>query len=82
MAEPSMDVLIILIVNLLKRVNEVLKWEDTLPFLLFCAKYLKFLEKEEKVGRNYKPHEFNKSDFLRNNYISPMAYRVRIRVAE
>lgn len=35
-----------------------------------------------KFGRNYKLHEVNKSDFFRNNYLSPMAYRVRIRVAE
>ena len=32
--------------------------------------------------RNYKLHEVNKYDFFRNNYLSPMTYRVRIRVAE
>ncbi len=35
-----------------------------------------------KVGIQYKLHEINKYDFLRNNYLSPMAYRVRIRVAK
>ncbi len=35
-----------------------------------------------KSGGNYKLHEVNKSDFFRNNYLSPMVYRVRIRVAE
>lgn len=32
--------------------------------------------------RSYKLHEVNKYDFFRNNYLSPMTYRVRIRVAE
>lgn len=35
-----------------------------------------------KSGRSYKLHEVNKYDFFRNNYLSPMTYRVRIRVAE
>lgn len=35
-----------------------------------------------KSGRNYKLHEVNKYDFFRNNYLSAMTYRVRIRVAE
>ena len=35
-----------------------------------------------KSGRSYKLHEVNKSDFFRSNYLSPMTYRVRIRVAE
>ena len=35
-----------------------------------------------KSGRSYKLHEVNKSDFFRNDYLSPMTYRVRIRVAE
>lgn len=35
-----------------------------------------------KSGRSYKMHEVNKYDFFRNNYLSPMTYRVRIRVAE
>ena len=34
-----------------------------------------------KSGRSYKLHEVNKYDFFRNNYLSPMTYRVRIRVA-
>ena len=35
-----------------------------------------------KSGRNYKLHEVNKNDFFKSNYLSPMTYRVRIRVAE
>lgn len=35
-----------------------------------------------KVGRNYKLHEVNKTNFFNNNYLTPMTYRVRIRVAE
>lgn len=35
-----------------------------------------------KSGRNYKLHVVHKSDFFKNNYLSPMTYRVRIRVAE
>ena len=35
-----------------------------------------------KSGRTYKLHEVNKSDFFRNDYLSPMTYRVRIRIAE
>lgn len=35
-----------------------------------------------KSGRNYKLHEVSKYDFFRNDYLSPMTYRVRIRVAE
>ena len=35
-----------------------------------------------KSGRSYKLHEVNKYDFFRNNYLSPMSYRVRIRIAE
>ena len=35
-----------------------------------------------KFGRNYKLHEVNKNDFFNNNYLSPMTYRVRIRIAE
>ena len=35
-----------------------------------------------KSGHSYKLHEVNKYDFFRNNYLSPMTYRVRIRVAE
>lgn len=31
---------------------------------------------------NDKLHEVNKYDFSRNNYLSPMTYKVRIRVAE
>lgn len=33
-------------------------------------------------GRKYDLHVVNKYDFFRNNYLSPMTYRVRIRVAE
>ena len=35
-----------------------------------------------KSGRSYKMHEVNKADFFMHNYPIPMAYRVRIRVAE
>lgn len=35
-----------------------------------------------KMGRKYKLHEVNKTDFFAQNYLSPMSYRVRIRIAE
>ena len=35
-----------------------------------------------KYGRSYKLHEVNKLDFFKNDYLSPMTYRVRIRVAK
>ena len=35
-----------------------------------------------KQGRNYKLHEVNKTNFFNNDYLTPMTYRVRIRVAE
>ena len=35
-----------------------------------------------KSNRSYKLHEINKYDILRHNYLTPMLYKVRIRVAE
>lgn len=53
--------------------NELDKFRDDPNHKVYCL---------IKFGRNYKLHVVNKSDFFRNNYLSPMAYRVRIRVAE
>ena len=53
--------------------NELDKFRDDPNHKVYCL---------IKFGRNYKLHEVNRSDFFRNNYLSPMAYRVRIRVAE
>lgn len=53
--------------------NELNKFKEDKSHKIYCL---------IKVGRNYKLHEVNKSDFFKNNYLSPMTYRVRIRVAE
>ena len=53
--------------------NELDKFRDDPNHKVYCL---------IKFGRNYKLHEVNKSDFFRNNYLFPMAYRVKIRVAE
>lgn len=53
--------------------NELNKFKNDANHKIYCL---------IKSGRNYKLHEVNKYDFFRNNYLSPMTYRVRIRVAE
>ncbi len=53
--------------------NELRKFKEDTNHKIYCL---------IKMGRNYKLHEVNKYDFFRNNYLSPMTYRVRIRVAE
>ncbi len=53
--------------------NELNKFKEDSNHRIYCL---------FKNGRQYKLHEINKHDFLRNNYLSPMTYRVRIRVAE
>lgn len=53
--------------------NELNKFKEDQNHKIYCL---------IKSGRSYKLHEVNKYDFLRNNYLSPMTYRVRIRVAE
>ena len=53
--------------------NELNKFKNDTNHKIYCL---------IKSGRSYKLHEVNKYDFFRNNYLSPMTYRVRIRVAE
>ena len=53
--------------------NELKKFKNDPHHKIYCL---------IKSGRSYKLHEVNKTDFFRSNYLSPMAYRVRIRVAE
>lgn len=53
--------------------NELNKFKNDQNHKIYCL---------IKSGRSYKLHEVNKYDFFRNNYLSPMTYRVRIRVAE
>lgn len=53
--------------------NEVRKFKEDANHRIYCL---------IKAGRNYKLHEVNKYDFFRNDYLTPMTYRVRIRVAD
>ena len=53
--------------------NEVDKFKEDPNHKIYCL---------IKSNRSYKLHEVNKTDFFRSNYLSPMTYRVRIRVAE
>ena len=53
--------------------NELTKFKNDPHHKIYCL---------IKSGRSYKLHEVNKYDFFRNNYLSPMTYRVRIRVTE
>ncbi len=53
--------------------NELNKFKNDNNHKIYCL---------IKFGKKYKLHEVNKNDFFRNNYLSPMTYRVRIRVAE
>ncbi len=53
--------------------NELNKFKGDQVYKLYCL---------IKIGRNYKLHEVNKTDFFAHNYLSPMSYRVRIRIAE
>ena len=53
--------------------NELNKFKNDAAYKVYCL---------VRVGRNYKLHEVNKSDFFAHNYLSPMSYRVRIRIAE
>ena len=53
--------------------NELTKFKNDPYHKIYCL---------IKSGRSYKLHEVNKYDFFRNDYLTPMTYRVRIRVAE
>ena len=53
--------------------NELNKFKNDQAYKIYCL---------IRMGRNYKLHEVNKSDFFRHNYLSPMSYRVRIRIVE
>ena len=53
--------------------NELNKFKTDSSYKIYCL---------IKMGKNYKLHEVNKTDFFRHNYLSPMTYRVKIRVAE
>lgn len=53
--------------------NELNKFRDDPTHRIYCL---------IKYGRNYKLHEVNKTDFFKSDYLTPMAYKVKIRVAE
>lgn len=53
--------------------NELNKFKNDAAYKIYCL---------IRMGRNYKLHEVNKTDFFAHNYLSPMSYRVRIRIAE
>ena len=53
--------------------NELTKFKTDPAYKIYCL---------IKVGRNYKLHEVNKTDFFKHDYLLPMSYRVRIRIAE
>ena len=53
--------------------NELNKFKNDGAYKIYCL---------IRMGRNYKLHEVNKTDFFAHNYLSPMSYRVRIRIAE
>ena len=53
--------------------NELNKFKNDQAYKIYCL---------IKAGNNYKLHEVNKADFFRHDYLSPMSYRVRIRIAE
>ena len=53
--------------------NELNKFKNDGAYKVYCL---------IRMGRNYKLHEVNKTDFFAHNYLSPMSYRVRIRIAE
>ena len=53
--------------------NELTKFKNDPAYKIYCL---------IKMGRNYKLHEVNKTDFFAHNYLSPMTYRVRIRIAQ
>lgn len=53
--------------------NELNKFKNDGAYRVYCL---------IRMGRNYKLHVVNKSDFFAHNYLSPMSYRVRIRIAE
>ena len=53
--------------------NELNKFKNDRAYKIYCL---------IRMGKNYKLHEVNKTDFFAHNYLSPMSYRVRIRIAE
>ena len=53
--------------------NELNKFKNDGVYKIYCL---------IRMGKNYKLHEVNKTDFFAHNYLSPMSYRVRIRIAE
>ena len=53
--------------------NELNRFKNDAAYKVYCL---------IRMGRNYKLHEVNKTDFFAHNYLSPMSYRVRIRIAE
>lgn len=53
--------------------NELDKFKNDKAHKIYCL---------FRIGRGYHLHIVNKEDFLKNDYLIPMTYRVRIRVAE
>ena len=53
--------------------NELKKFKNDPAYKVYCLL---------KIGKKYKLHEVKKADFFAHDYLSPMSYRVRIRIAE
>ena len=53
--------------------NELKRFKKDAAYKIYCL---------IRMGRNYKLHEVNKTDFFAHKYLSPMSYRVHIRIAE
>lgn len=53
--------------------NELNKFKNDPVYKVYCL---------IKYGKKYKLHEVKKADFFAHDYLSPMSYRVKIRIAE
>ena len=53
--------------------NELNKFKKDPAYKIYCL---------IRIGRDYKLHEVKRADFFAHNYLIPMTYRVRIRIAE
>ena len=53
--------------------NELNKFKNDPVYRVYCL---------IRYGKKYKLHEAKKADFFSHNYLSPLSYRVRIRIAE
>ena len=53
--------------------NELTKFKNNRKHKIYCL---------IRSGRSYKLHEVNKEDFFKNDYLSPLTYRAKIKVAK